>query len=398
MAMRPLGYTVAPEDASPTQQPVVSHGPMIKVSLSNHYALTGAVEWFIDTCEGRLRGDFRLARTNGEAKANYGIYWREPIPSLVWRADLLPLDPAQPLIGFRTAGGVWHVIRFTDADCSDVRLLERLDGKEGLFLLSAVRRQVSIGDWKAIPPSRDVTEPCKVGACRLRCVGNEYIVSNGAFTAAICRVGGLVRWIERDGKQVQVDHNLYGDQQAFATGNSRTIDAKFDAECGARICVVGAELRMRFEGQLRGMDRFALKSPPVDFYNEYAFGAGRSFRHAWGFRSEGGVSGQIAFLAANFSTPTTDTFRFVRNDLPEAVGGFHTSSGQQAQLSGPSIPDCVDFYGNSSRLWSLSGIHYPPDGVPDAFVDLNRVFLTLLDGSGTMEKGRWYDFSCTWKL
>jgi len=197
---------------------------------------------------------------------------------------------------------------------------------------------------------------------------------------------------------VQVEHNLYGDQQAFATGNSTTIDAKYDAECGARIWVADDELHLRFEGQLRGADRFSLKNPPVEFYNEYAFGAGTAFRHRWGFRSLGGVSGQVAFLTANLSVPGSDTFRFVREGSAAGVGGFHGNSGRQAQASGPSLPDRVEFYRNGSRLWSLSSFRWPTSSVPDVFVDLNYVFLTLLDGAGTMDKGRWYDFACTWDL
>jgi hypothetical protein len=197
---------------------------------------------------------------------------------------------------------------------------------------------------------------------------------------------------------VQVEHNLYGDQQAFATGNSTTIDAKYDAECGARIWVADGELHLRFEGQLRGADRFSLKNPPIEFYNEYAFGVGRAFRHKWGFRSLGGVSGQVAFLTANLSVPGSDTFRFVREGSPVGVGGFHANSGRQAQASGPSLPDRVEFYRNGSRLWSLSSFRWPSSSVPDAFVDLNYVFLTLLDGAGTMDKCCWYDFACTWDL
>jgi len=360
--------------------------------------MKGAKEWFVDTIQGRLRGEFHGARTNGAPDSDTGIYWREPISSLIWRADMLPLDPVQPQIGYRTADGVWHVIRFADSDCSDLRLVEHADGQEGLFLLSGTKWRASFADLKSIPSARDVTTPTQIGPCHLRCVGNELIVSNGTMTVAVTHRGGLIRWIERSGKRVQVEHNLYGDQPAFATGDSRTIDAKFDAECGMRTWVAGDELHMRFEGQLRGADRFSLKRPPVEFYNEYAFGAGKTFRHKWGFRSEGGVSGQVAFLAETLSVPFSDTFRFVGRDTVLSVGGFHATSGRQAQASGPSLPDRIEFYRSGARILTLSGIRCEPGATPDAFVDLSSIFLTLLDGSGTMDKGHWYNFVCTWEL
>ncbi|MDR3690514.1 MAG: alpha-amylase family glycosyl hydrolase [Fimbriimonas sp.] len=398
VSLKPLGYTVVPEDSPPPSPTSAVYRTSTRLSLPDRYALSGAKEWFVDTLEGRLQGDFRVARTSGNPVASAGIYWRPPIPSLVWRAAMLPLDPARPRIGYRTADGVWHVIDFANSDCGDMRMVERLDGKEGLFLVSGTHPMVSNAECKAIPPARDVTASCQFGPCRLRSVGNEILISNGSYTVAVCREGGLVRWIERGGKRVQVDHNMYGDQAAFATGSSRTIEAKYDAECGARIWVEGGILHLRFEGQLRGKDRFDIKNPPVDFANEYAFGTGNTFRHRWGFRSEGGVSGQVAFLAETLSVSGSDTFRFGRKDLTADVGGFHANSGRQAQSSGASFPDRIEFFRSGTRLWSLSDFHCPSGGAPDAFVDMNLVFLTLLDGSSTMDKGRWYDFACTWEL
>lgn len=405
LTLFPLGYAVFPDGMNaPMPQAESSsigpNGPNLR-EVSSVTSLEGATEWFVDTIEGRLRGTFSRARTSGETTTRDGIYWRDQIPSLLWRGDMLPLDPVAPRIGYKTADGIWHEIRFKDAESASLRLVERQGGREGLFVLGAENRAATMMEVHGTPPHRDVymMQPVQLGAVQFRCAGNELLISNGHYAVTLRRQGGLVRQMTLgDGRIVRPLHDLYGDQKAFETGTSKTINASSDAECGLRIRVVGDELHLRFEGQLRGMDRFALKSPPVWYYNEYVFGKGRSFRNHLGFKSDGAIANQPAFLSFFLPHPGGDGFRFIRRGERLFRGQFKAEAGRQGQTHGTPLPDRIEFLQGDRPLWSIHSIECSDGIAPNLFVDGQNLFLTLLDGNApAMEKDRWYEFGCVWE-
>jgi hypothetical protein len=277
-------------------------------------------------------------------------------------------------------------------------LVERHDGKEGLFVLGGQGRSAIFVTTSAVPPARDVTQATQLGPVQFRCIGNEILISNGSYTVVLRRQGGLVRELARPGMVIRPSHDLYGDQAAFATGSSNTINASNDAECATTIGIEPNGLHLRFEGQLRGMDRFALKQPPVWYYNEYVFSGAKTFQNHWGFRSDGPIANQAAFLACLLPNPGGEAFRFVRRGLLVSEATFKAEPGRQCQTAGTPLPDRVEFLQGGKPLWNIHEIACSDGISPNLFVDGRSLFLTLLDGNApTMEKDRWYEFGCVWE-
>lgn len=399
LALAPLEYALWPKPAqlgNPPPRDADPLAPVRTVNLSNSVSFDHAVEWFVETLEGRLHDAFVGPRTSG-VLGQGGIYWRPQGTGVLWQHETTPLHPTQPRLGFKTADGLWHIYEVTGATTNPVRLAESAAGAPGLHLLGAGGLVPRLSESRTLPPAPDVTAGLDLGGVRLRCVGSEYVVSNAHFTVHLLRQGGVLRqW--RAGTEVLVENqDFYGDQAYFTTQRGARLEASSDVECGARVWTEPDGLHLRFEGQIRGDDRFALKRPPLWYRHEFTFTRAPQFTHRWAFRTDQDIEARPAFLSFIASQNAADEFRFDRAGQRLAGGPFDTRPSRRGQTE--VVPDALHFLRAGQTQWSLTGVQTPTGAQPHCFVQGRQLFLTLLDsGAPALKAHRWYEFQATWRL
>jgi hypothetical protein len=398
--LRPLDYVVLPREeedrTGPAPEPVTARSTT--VTLDDVVPFEGAREWFVDTLEGRLRDDFVGPREDGRTGRG-GIYWRPQGTGSLWQNAMVPLHPVVPRVGFQRADGSWCVVRFEGPVREPIRLVERHDGKPGLALAGTRGLHARIEDTSGLPPEPDVTAPSDLGSVTIRCVGSQYIVANAHFEAVIRRQGGVIREL-RKGKTVLVrDQDFYGDQELFAIGDGKRVNAASDVESGVQIWKGPDGLHLRFDGQLRGPGRFDLLRPPVWYRNEYVFSVAPRFTQEWAFLAEKGFRDRRAFLTAWFDVVAADQYRFLRGDQVVSAGDVVQSNDRVGPTRGRAIPDTVRFFRAGTPVLSWTGLRGPDGTEPNLFLQRQRLFATLLDGPpATMDEGRWYTFRADWDV
>jgi hypothetical protein len=329
---------------------------------------------------------------------------------VLWADLLTPVSPYQPIVEAWIPNGNarWAIVDLDPALAQNVRLQERLDGRDVLYLtgLAGGKYGVShenypMGDWPAF--LFELRNP------RLDCVGPDYLVSNKHFTCVLRRQGGVIRELIIGDKVAAKEHDLYGDQEYFHAGDASRIAAGNDVESGIRIWKADDGLHLAFEGQLRGFGRFDLKRPPLWYRNEYVFTDAPRFKQKWAFRTEKSFKDRTAFLASIVQLPEADRFRFLRSSLPKVPDlrevtvvseGLVGEGGQRrGEMKGKPTPDRIEFLAGGKTQFSLRDIKTPPGCDPNVFVHGRQSFVTLLDGTNAvMQEGTWYEFELDWDV
>ncbi|MFC1717498.1 alpha-amylase family glycosyl hydrolase [Candidatus Poribacteria bacterium] len=401
VALNPLEYTVIPkpvEDMKPDITATVNPTPAERVG--NTIAFEDATEWFVDTAEGRLRDQFVPLR--GELKPESrrtGIYWRLQGTASMWENELQPLHTTQGCVGVKRDQKGWTLVRFNGPVSSDMRLVEQHEGQVGLWLTGLEDVESHISAETAAPPEPDVTKSVKLGDVNFRVVGSDYIVSNQYFTVLLRRQGGVIRELRIGDQVVALDHDLYGDQKYFEARDARRMQAANDVECGIRISLDGPALRLSFEGQLRGFNRFATMRQPVWYRNEYIFTDSPNFTQKWSFRTEKSFENEAAFLASFLKLPLDYQFQFSRNGQLLGDGTVTDSDQRSYQTKGVPAPDNITFIHEGKRQWHLENLKTPDGYDCNVFVAGNLFFIAFLDGAGaSMKEGQWYEFQADWHI
>ncbi|MCX7047473.1 MAG: alpha-amylase family glycosyl hydrolase [Candidatus Sumerlaeota bacterium] len=366
------------------------------ITLDEAVAFERAEEWFVDSIEGRLRDAWVGTRGNGQG-GSHSIYWRPQGTGTFWRHATTPLHPLYSRIGVKTSGGAWTVYQIEGESGADLRLAERNGEKPGLWLLGAKGLKARVTEMAQPPAEPDVTRDIELGGVKLRCVGPEYIVSNSHYTIHLRRQGGVIRQWRAGGDVMAQDLDFYGDQEYFASTHGKQVKAMFDVECGARIRAEADGLHLRFEGQLRGDQRFALMRSPMWYRNEYVFNAESRFIQRWAFRTEKEIKNQKAFLAFFLQRALADRFRFEREGKALSEGVLDEGSNRQGLAKDGALPDAAIFTREGKPSWKLTGIQAPAAAGVRCFMQGHKLFMTLLDGAGSsLEANRWYEFQAVW--
>jgi Alpha amylase, catalytic domain/Domain of unknown function (DUF3459) len=399
LSLAPLEYTVLPK---PAAVPAADAGRAVgdsageTVSLGDVTAFDGATEWFVDTLEGRLHDAFVGTRGNGETVSG-SIYWRPQGAGTLWQHATVPLHPTQPRFGCKRADGRWRIYRIEGAVPESLRLAERVGDKPGLHLLGADGAKVRVWETNQLPPEPDVTAGVQLGGVTLRCVGSEYIISNRHYTVTLHRQGGVIRQWRAGGEVLVEDQDYYGDQEYFTTREAKRMDASADVESGIRLWTDAGGLHLRFEGQIRGEYRFALKRPPLWYRTEYTFSDAPRFTQRWAFRTEKEIKDRKAFLTYFIGHVAADRFRFERDGKVVTEGAMGEDSGRRGETKGRPAPDTLVFLRDGKPAWSLTSVKTPAGDDNNAFMQAHKFFLTALGGHAvSMQAGPWHEFEAVW--
>jgi hypothetical protein len=385
VALAPLQYAVVPppdQAEAPSPSPAVGTESRVTDDI---VALPGATEWFVDTVEGRLHDQFFPLRGYGRPGRAGSHYWREHGTDDLWLSETQPLHPQQGRVGARGPDGRWTVVRFEGPIAQPVRLVERLDGTAGLYLMGLSGTTASVSSLDSIPPAPDATVGCDVGGVHLRVVGPDYVVSTGHYTAVLRRQGGVIRELWRGRRLLLSDHDLYAAGKDFMVHGQWATDdrmnAASDVECGIHIGrTPHGELMLTFAGQVRGFqdgNRYGLREPALWYRNEYAFGES-GFTERWGFRSEEDRKDQQGLVAA----------------------AFHLPGQMQVRMGDPAAtPTRVELLADGRTALLLAGLRLPAaTGAPVSERDGELVLVTAEGAHVGLEGNRWYESEARWEV
>ena len=385
--LKPLGYTLLPEPKA-SEAPLATQNATRNVPsgveryrrITDGVAFDDASEWFVDTAEGRLHDRFiPLADLSGQVPGEHSsIYWRPQNTFAIWQNDMTPLHPAHGRIGVKHGAQGWTLIRFDGPAPKSLRLVESHEGKTGLYLVGLEQESASArydtSQAAALPAAPDVTQGVQLGGVSFRVVGPDYLVGNRHFTVVLRRQGGVVREIRAGATTLVRDQDLYGDQ-AFMRSRDEVIRAVHDVECGQTYLPAKEGLHVIFEGQLRGMDRFGTKRPPVWYRSEYVITDAARFTQKWAFRTDKSFQNQPATLAWSVTLPEVD--------------GHGVGEGRRP------VPDKISLSRQGTAQLALDQIQLAAGS--NCAMAGNRLVLSLLDSPrASMEESKWYESQVDW--
>ncbi|HEY3319108.1 MAG TPA: alpha-amylase family glycosyl hydrolase [Planctomycetota bacterium] len=401
--LEPLAFKVWPEIGAPPG--VGDAGGNFGTAPEGDVKFEGATEWWVETISGTLHGDYAPPPVPSKTGWHSGIYWRPQGTGVVWQNDLMPLDPLAglPQIGARTPKGCFDAGPQESAPLS----LRLMGDADTLRLTGLGTSKYNYGIVSGSPNGHRNGNALSFGPVAFRCVGPDLIVSNKHFAVVLRRQGGVIRELcSADGKLVAADQDLYGDQEYFHASDSNRIEASSDVECGLRIEKLENGLKLSFEGQLRGFQRFALKKPPLWFRNEFIFTDAPRFHQTWAFKTEKSFKDKKAFLSAIIHLPAgteagatrADRFRFTRGKDVLAEESFADARGRRGQTAGQPAPETMEFSTGGKKLCSLSDLRVPEGSACNVFIDGRQFFITLIEGDHAgLDEGRWYEFQADWQ-
>ncbi|HYW41954.1 MAG TPA: alpha-amylase family glycosyl hydrolase [Bryobacteraceae bacterium] len=379
--LEPLGYTLLPEP--PAARPPAARNSSAAAGqarqIAGGMAFDDATEWLVDTAEGRLHDRFiplRPIATSTDARGDTGIYWRPQNTPTIWQNDLPPLHPVHGCIGVKHGDQGWTIIRFKGPAPKNLRFVESFEGKTGLHLVGLEGPDPMVTQTAVPPAAPDFTKGVDVGPLSFRAVGPDYLIANRHFTVILRRQGGVMRELRAGDVTLIRDHDLFGDR-TLRSRNNEVIRALHDVECGLTFVEAAGGMHLFFEGQLRGMDRFARKSPPIWYRNEYLFTDAARFAQKWAFRAERPLQNQAALLAWSVTLPESARPPIGQERLP--------------------VPERLALGRVGNTRVALERIEVPAGSGHSLSGD--QLIISLLDSQqASLEEGKWHESRVDWVL
>lgn len=361
--------------------------------------VVNATRWGVATAAGPLAGEF-VPRHSATESARGSIYWRAQGTNAVWDSLVHPLgtqlSQALTATGRNTLG-----IGFPgDAVPARVQWLDRLGAEPQLVACvawndplapgapSCSELEIVIGDGSARGRAA-----CPTG---LRPDAGGWCYENEHYRLRLGRSGTITQlWAKTPALRTIIDRgDLYTDG-GFSGGRER-FAASNEVEAASRIERDGqGNLRLRFEGRLRGFQRFDLLNPPVEYFAEYTLGRSASLRATYGIRPQAGPSGKFAFLAWMSPLPDVSRARFklqgrLLDEGPTSNG--RTRGWQSRSLQRRALPDEIELHSKAAPLLHLTGLVCGGDPLANVFVHDRNFFLAWYDGppqTGNERQWRW---------
>jgi hypothetical protein len=327
------------------------------------------------------------------------IYWRPQGTEVLWQNELLPLYPGAPRLGAKGKDGTWMIVEFDGPVSENVRLVESWQGKPGLQLVGLGAQRPKVGTAVSCPPAPG-DAPVTLGGVQVRCVGPDFILSNANYTVTLSRQGGAIRELRTKDRVLFSRLNVYGDQEYFKAGDSNSISIADDVESGLSMRAEADGLHMKFTGQLRGFQRFALKRPAILYANEYVFSDKPAFQFKYGLKTQKSFVGKKGFLSTICQVPEASSFRCLSKGAPLTEGVFGDGGGpRQGETRGKAVPDSVEFLRDGKPLWRLSQIVITGWPAANVFAHGRQFFVNFLEGDAVgMDEKVQYELSGQWEV
>jgi glycosidase len=367
--------------------------------------MAGARQWAATTAEGPLAGEYLVRHRVSDAIVG-SIYWRPQGTNVIYDSLIHPLSPSMSRALVATGRKTFQ-IGFPGSTPARVEWLDRLGSQEQLGALVAWSDPQVPGD----PRCRNLEIVIGVPAAGakpawpagLRPDAGGWIYENRHYRLRLARCGMITQLCAKtptlrtivDRADLYTDHGYSGEAIRFGASN--------DVEAASRIWSDDqGNLRLRFEGRLRGFQRFELLKPPIEYYADYTLGSTASLRVSYGVRAHADPSGKSAFLALMSPLPEVGraVFKSQGRVLYEGSASDGKTRGWQSRSQRPAaLPDEIELSSETLRLLRLTGLS--SDGVPlcNTFVQGHNFFLAWLDGPPPPAAPRqWRGTSAVWTV
>jgi glycosidase len=367
--------------------------------------VTDAARWSVVAAAGRLCGEY-VPRHRSTESAHGSIYWRAQGTNAIWDSLVHPLGtPAPQLLtaeGRKTFG-----IGFPGPLPARVEWLDRLGSQEQLGALVAwadplapggarcPELEILIGDG-----TLRVTPGCPAG---LRPDAGGWSYENEHYRLRLGRSGMITQlWAKQPALRLLVDRGDMYTDGGFSSERER-FAASNEVEAASRIDRDGqGNLRLRFEGRLRGFQRFDLLNPPVEYFAEYTLGQSASLRASYGVRTHADPSGKFAFLA--LINPLPDMRRAVFKHGGQLLHDGPTSNDrargwQSRSQPSAALADEIELRADDAPLVRLTGLACGGRPLENAFAHGQNFFLAWFDGPPhPVSQRQWQWTSAVWTV
>lgn len=370
-----------------------------------------AKSWGALTAEGALDGSYAPRHLPIESTAS-SIYWRPQGTNVLFDSLLHPLRESalqQPLTAWTPKP--LYIGFGNRTPPARVQWLDHLGDKKQLGLLvtwndaqTPAGPQCKELDLR-ISRIRDAEEEsvrstAKPLAVRATAGGWDY--ENAHYRLRLGRSGMITELVAKkptphtilSGADLYTDNGFHAERNRFAASN--------DVEAAARIWHdEKGLLRLRFEGRLRGFQRFDLLNPPIEYFAEYTLGSSASLRVSHGVRPQAGPTDKGGFLA--LMSPTPDIRRAIFKSAGQVVYDGASQqrgrTGQTRAMKPPVVPDEIELRGDHDSLVRLTGLSCGAIPLTNVFMQGQNFFLAWFDGPVPQAYDReWRWTSAVWTV
>ena len=351
----------------------------------------GATRWYAATPGGVWDDDYlvRHLTTDGEASS---IYYRPQGTATIWDSALHPLGPGPASLG-ALANGATTGLAFTTSGLPDrAEWLDRIGDDHRLTALLTLTGPTTFELVPGLAPQR----PTVPGLQRVA-GGWEY--ENEHYRLRLDGGGILARLEAKQphrvivaGGDLYTDHGFANDRTRYGAGN--------DVEVWSRVDQQEDGLHLTFNGRLRGMYRFDLLNPPVEYHLEYVLSDGPSFRFSSAVRPAAATRGDSVFLALQTQIPALRTLHYVLpggRTVDAAIGDGKQRALQTIDLDPPVTPTAVRFDGADGTLLQLDELTTSGAPLRNLFAHNTAFYSCWLDREPVPGPiGRWRQQSAVW--
>lgn len=366
----------------------------------------GVKRWGATMAEGLLEGEYVVRHLTTESAAR-NIYWRPQGTHVIWDSLIHPLGPQ--LSHVLTAWGS----RLTSVGFSGhtpparVQWVDRIGSQEQLGAIVSWSDPQSPGAPRCSQLDillGDHVEPPKPTFWEgLRPAAGGWLFENKHYRLRLGRSGMITQLVAKtptertiiDRADLYTDSGFVADRKRFGASN--------EVEAASRIWNdEQGNLRLRFEGRLRGFERFDLLNPPLEYFADYTLNSSASLRVSNGVRPHSQPVQKSAFLAQMIPVPDVRriVFRSLGKTLHDGGTGERGVRGWQLRsLPSSTVPDEIELGDDRTRLLRLSELRCGEEPLCNAFVHGHNFFLAWFDGPCERSSAKqWRWISAVWTV
>lgn len=349
------------------------------------FPVVDAAIWGVQTAEGFLSDEYRT-RPEGGRPGSSSIYWRVQGTPVLYDSMLCPMYPLLgkgSFLSTRTKQGNDCFLSFMDPPGRVQWTSQMGDQKELTALISWNSPEVSSLlplQWSVIFGKKPVVQTPSQSDYSLIPVAGGWFFENDHYQLRLSRMGSIVSLVDKHGKPGEdlllKQGEIYTD---YGLGKKGTrYSNAHEVEASSRIEKIGDDLRLVFEGRIRGKGRFDLLHPGLSYTTEYLLGKTPSFEMKYGVRSIGSISPSRTFLSFMAKVPTTDSWCLIKEGkeiVREKIRDIKERSKESRNLE---LSDTIRLFHQEKPILTLSNLQRTLPS--NLFIAHQNIFLAICDG------------------
>ncbi|MDO5580005.1 MAG: alpha-amylase family glycosyl hydrolase [Planctomycetia bacterium] len=349
------------------------------------FSVPEAASWGVQTAEGFLSDEYRI-RPEGGVPGTSSIYRRTQGSPILYDSMLCPMYPLSEKGSFlsaRTVKGSACFFSFIDLP-GRVRWASQLgDQKELTAMISWKSPEASSRlplQWSLELGDKPIAKSLPKSEYSLIPMAGGWLFENEHYRLRLSRTGSIISLISKQDPQskdlILEGGEIYTDY-GFGEKGTHYSNAN-EVEAASRIEKIGEDLRLVFEGHIRGKGRFERLTPGIVCTAEYRLGKSPSFLMKCGVRSVGMITNAKVFLSFKASAPLADSWSFIKEGKEIAQGNNLEIKGRSKESRYLDQPDTVRLFHQKKTIFTLSDLQgKKPENI---FLDRSNFFLSFCDG------------------